>query len=298
MIRLNLISIQSMKLFNQSIDSHMVPTRLASNRTLQSRDKRWRYCLAASLALTCVTSWAQTTAMAEGSATRSGGFVGLGLDFSPRYQGADESKTIGVPGFEYHWANGLFAGGTKGLLGFQLHSAPTLQFGVALGLDEGRMASESRYLIGMGDVAARGTLNLHANAAISDKFELSARLRVGSGNSAQGKLINLGASYGFLSASTTRMSFNVEAVFANTDYMQDYFGVSSEQAGTSGYKRYSPVSGLRDVTVGLDLQHDVSKEWMLFASLNSTTLSNIARESPLVRKANYNSAVAGIAYSF
>jgi outer membrane scaffolding protein for murein synthesis (MipA/OmpV family) len=183
-------------------------------------------------------------------------------------------------------------------VGFQLNATPQLQLGLALGLDEGREASDSRYLTGMPDIDARGTLNMHAKAAINDQFGLSAGLQLGSGSSGKGGLLNVGASYGVLLAPATRMSFNVEATLGNADYMHDYFGVSAAQASASGYKRYTPNSGLRDVTVCLGLQHQISSEWMLFTSLNSTTLSNAAKDSPLVRIASSQSAFVAVAYSF
>lgn len=285
----------SMTFSYQFRENRKAQARTASNPT---RAKYWAYLLSASLTLPSVASWAQTKPAAEDNAARSGGYVGLGINVAPRYQGADESRISGIPGFEYHWTNGLFAGGTDGLVGFQFDAARQLQLGVALGLDEGRKASDSRYLAGMGNVVARGTLNMHAKAAINDQFGLSAGLRLGSGNSAKGGLFNVGASYDILLAPATRMNINVEASFANADYMQAYFGVSAAQGSTSGYKRYTPNSGLRDVTVGLGLQHDISPEWMLFARLNSTKLSKAAKDSPLVRKTTSQSTFAGIAYRF
>ncbi len=279
-------------------ENRRAQARIASNPTSRPRATHWAYLLLAGLALPSVASWAQTTPTAGDSTTRRGGYVGLGLNVASRFQGSDEFKTTIIPGFEYHWENGLFAGGTDGLVGFQLNAAPKPQIGVALGLDEGRKASDSRYLTGMGNVSARGTLNMHVKAAINDQFGLGAGLRLGSGNSSEGSLLNLGASYDVLLASATRMTFNVDANLANADYMQDYFGVNAAQASASGYKRYTPKAGLRDVTVGLGLQHQISRELMLFGRLTSTTLSNAAKDSPLVRKATSQSAFAGIAYSF
>ncbi|MFZ3026096.1 MipA/OmpV family protein [Rhodoferax sp.] len=250
------------------------------------------------MALFSAASWAQIKPTEEANAAKSGGYVVLGVSAAPRYQGADETRTTGIPGFEYHWTNGLYVGGTDGLVGFQLNATPQLQLGLGLGSDEGRKASDSRYLTGMGDVDSRGTLNMHAKAAINDQFEMSAGLQLGSGSSGKGGLLNLGASYGVSLAPATRMSFNVEATLANADYMHDYFGVSAAQASASGYKRYTPNSGLRDVTVGLGLQHQISSEWMLFTNLNSTTLSNAAKDSPLVRKSTSQSPFVGVAYSF
>jgi len=72
---------------------------------------------------------AQTKSTNEDSAGKTGGYVVLGVNVAPHYQGADESKTTGIPGFEYHWASGLFVGGTDGLVGVQLNATPQLQIG-------------------------------------------------------------------------------------------------------------------------------------------------------------------------
>lgn len=184
------------------------------------------------------------------------------------------------------------------VVGFQLNATPQLQLGLALGGDDGRKASDSRYLAGMGDVDERATLNLYAKAAVNDQFGLSTGLQLGVGNFGKGGLLIVGASYGVSLTPATRMGFNVLATLANADYMQDYFGVSAAQASASGYKRYTPKSGLRDITVGLGVQHQISREWMLITSLNSTTLSDAAKDSPLVRKATSQSAFVAVAYNF
>lgn len=287
-----------MKLFQQTRANREAQAHTTPTPTIRPHARQWAYLLLAGLALPGAASWAQTKHTAEDSAAKSGGYVGLGVSAAPRYQGADESKTKVVPGFEYRWANGLFVGGSDGLVGVQFDATPQLQLGLALGVDEGRKASVSRYLTGMGDVDARGTLNLYAKAAVTDQLSLSAGLKLGAGSSGKGGLLNLGASYGVSLAHDIRMSFNVGATLASASYMQDYFGVSAAQASASGYKRYTPGSGRRDVTVGLGLQQQISREWMLITSLNSTTLSNSAKDSPLVRKATSQSAYVAVAYSF
>ena len=287
-----------MTLIYQTRAHRKAQAHTASTPTIRPRAKQWAYFLLAGLALPSAASWAQTKPTAEDSAAKSGGSVGVGVNVAPRYQGSDESRTTGIPGFEYRWANGLFVGGADGVVGFQLNATPQLQLGFALGGDGGRKESESRYLAGMGDVDERATLNLYAKAAVNDQFGLSTGLQLGAGSSGKGGLLNVGASYGVSLAPATRLNFNVGATLANADYMQHYFGVSAAQASASGYKRYTPNSGLRDVTVGLGLQYQISREWMLFTTLSSSTLSNAAKDSPLVRKATSQSGFVSVAYNF
>lgn len=296
MAKRHLTNIETMKLTQQTLANCTPNIPMAS--TTRPRTTHWAYLLLAGMSVPSAAVWAQTQPTAEASAAKSSGSVGVGVNVAPRYQGADESRTTGIPGFEYRWTNGWFVGGADGVLGFQLNATPELQLGLAIGGDEGRKASDSRYLAGMGDVDERATLNLYAKAAVNDQLRLSTGLQLGVGSSGKGGLLNLGASYGVSVAPATSMSFNVGATVANADYMQDYFGVSAAQSSASGYKRYTPSSGLRDVTVGLSLQHQMSREWMLITSVNSTTLSSAAKDSPLVRKATSQSAFAAVAYSF
>lgn len=285
----------TMTLFQQTRANRKAQARTTPNITIRPRATYWVCLLLAGLALPTTASRAQTKPSAEAGGS---GYVGIGVNFAPRYQGSDESRTSGIPGFEYHWANGMFVGGTDGLVGVQLNATPQLHLGLALGLDEGRKESDSRYLTGMGDVVDHGTFNLFAKVAVNDQLGLSTGLQLGTGNSGKGGLLNVGASYGVSLAPATRLSFNVGATLANSEYMQDYFGVSAAQASATGYKRYIPDSGVRDVTVDIGLQHQITREWMLFTTIKSTTLSNAAKESPLVRKATSQSAYAGVAWSF
>lgn len=266
--------------------------------TFSSRSGKWLSLLVAGLSLHCAAAGAQSLAAAESGAPRSGGYVGIGVNVGPRYQGSDETRTRAIPGFEYHWLSGWFVGGANGLVGFEINASPQLQFGIALGVDEGRKASRSRYLAGMGDIDVRGTMNLFAKAAITDDLSISASLQAGAGDSKKGALLNLNASYGFQLSSTLRMNVNVGATAANSDYMQEYFGISAGQAIATRYRRYNPDSGCRDVTVGLSVIQQVNREWMLIASLNNSRLAGPAKDSPLVRKASGNSAYATLAYSF
>lgn len=241
---------------------------------------------------------AQTESEPSASGRQGGGFVGLGVRAAPRYQGADESKTRGIPAFSYQWSNGLFAGGSDGLLGYQHKATEHLQLGAALGMDEGRAASGSRDLTGMGDVTSRATLNLHAKLALSSQLEISAAAQMGSGIDAKGGLVQLGASYGISLTSAIRVRLHVKATWANDDYMQDYFGVNVRQSADTGYKAYTPGASLRDITLGVGVQHPLNGQWMLFGGLNHTTLSDAASASPLTRKTAYQSAFAGLVYRF
>ncbi|QDL55355.1 MipA/OmpV family protein [Rhodoferax aquaticus] len=250
------------------------------------------------LALPCAAAWAQADGKAPAGRPSSGGFIGVGVGSGPTYPGSDQQRTAAVPIGEYRWANGVYVGGRDGLLGVQMSATQQLQLGLAIGMDTGRKESDSSYLAGMGDIAAKGTLNAYAKLALSEQWGLSSSVQLGAGSAGKGGLLNLGASYSIPVAPSTHLSLNAGATLANADYMQDYFGVNSTQASASGYKSYTPSAGLRDVSVGLGLHHQFDRNWMLIGGLTSTSLSNAAKDSPLVRKSTSQNAFVAVAYSF
>lgn len=254
--------------------------------------------LVLTLALPCAAAWAQADGNSPTGKPTSGGFIGMGVGSGPTYQGSDQQRTAGQAIGEYRWANGVYVGGRDGLLGVQMNATPQLQLGLAIGMDTGRKESDSSYLAGMGDIAAKGTLNAYAKLALTEKWGLSSSIQLGAGSGGKGGLLNLGASYNIPLAQSTHLSLNAGATLANADYMQDYFGVNATQASATGYKSYTPSAGLRDVSVGLGLHHQFDRNWMLIGGLTSTSLSNTAKDSPLVRKATSQSAFAAVAYSF
>lgn len=254
--------------------------------------------VAVGLLIAGTSAHAQTEPEPSVGGSQSGGFVGLGLRTVPRYQGADEFKTSGIPAFSYQWSHGLFVGGSDGLLGYQNKTTEHLLLGVALGMDEGRSASDSRDLAGMGDISARPTLNLHAKMTVVERLEVSASMQMGSGSDSKGGVVQLGASYGIPLNTTTRVRLHVKATWANGDYMQDYFGVNPSQSAVAGYKVYTPGGGLRDVTVGVGVQHPLNAQWTLLGGLSHTTLSEAASASPLTRNSTYQSVFAALAYRF
>lgn len=278
--------------------NYFVHTFLTSAPTKRPNSARAARALLLGLSLPCAVAWAQTDAGNATGRPSSGGSIGIGVGSAPTYQGSDQRRSTGQPIGEYRWANGFFVGGTDALAGFQMNATPKLQLGLGIGQDGGRKESDSSYLAGMGDIAAKGTANAFAKYALSEQIALSSGLQLGAGSSGKGSLLNLGASYTLPVGATTQLSFNLGATLANTDYMQDYFGVNAAQAGASGYKIYTPNSGLRDVSVGLSLIHQIDQRWMLISGLTSTTLAQSAKDSPLTRSTTSQSAFAALAYTF
>lgn len=261
----------------------------------------------ASLALLCSPALSQTAPDSQAdtdtqttpqapSSPKSGGSISTGFASGPVYLGSDERRTMaGVIG-SYQWANGLSIGANG--IGWRLSRDEQLQYGVGLGVSAGRKEGDSIHLRGMGDVKDQLTFRGYVNASVAKGITLSSALELGSGNTRDGGVLQLGATYSTPINATLGLNLSVGVAFANADHMASYFGVNADQSAASGYARYTPSGGLRNVGVGLGLNYTLTPNWALAVGLTGTALASVAKDSPIVRQPNYVSALAGVVFNY
>lgn len=259
-----------------------------------------QFALTAGLLVASCTTTAQTfdavrlNAAAPG---KDGGFIGVGAIATTQYQGSDERRTAYLPVAEYQWANGWFAGAGNGL-GYNFSKESSMQYGARLTFDMGRDESRSIALRGMGDIAAKAEVGGFFNYNFAEGFTLSSSLRTGSGKDNNGTLLDLGVGYSTKLNDRIRLSTGLNATWANSNYMQEYFGVSGSQATSSGYAVYTPNASLRDTRVRIGLTYQMDPRTSVTAAVSSSSLSDEAKRSPLVRQADTVNGVIAIAYAF
>ena len=228
---------------------------------------------------------------------QDGGLIGLGFIGGTEYRGSDERKTTAVPLIDYQWANGWFAGTGNGV-GYNFSKRTDLQYGARLTFDQGRKSGDSTALKGMGDIDARPEGGVFLNYSVLPDLTLTSSLRMGSGEGGKGSLLDLGAVYSVAIAPQWRVAAGVAATMANADYQQSYFGVTAAQSATSGYAVYTPSSGLRDARINLSLSYQWDARTSITTGLSSSSLSDDAKKSPLVRRGDTVSGIVAVAYAF
>ncbi len=228
---------------------------------------------------------------------RDGGNFGLALVNGRKYAGSDERRTMLLPGLDYVWSNGWFAGTANGV-GYNFSSQPLMSYGLRLTADFGRSESRSRYLQGMGNVNAAAEVGGFLNFSLNRELVLTSSLRYGAGVDRNGLLLDVGAVYATEVAPRWRLGLGAATTYANASYQQSYFGVTARQALTSGYAAYAPGAGLRDLRLNVSLAHGFSQKVGVFAALSAGRLLGDAKASPLTREAGSVSLVAAVTYGF
>lgn len=226
-----------------------------------------------------------------------GGTVGAAVLITGKYQGSDESRVRVLPSIDYQWANGFFAGALNGI-GYNASTQSDTAYGVRITADFGRKERRSDALRGLGDIDARPELGAFFNVNAASGITLSSSLRYGSGNERKGLLVDLGAGWSTSLSPNLRVGSTLATTWANSDYMQEYFGIGAAQAARSAYAQFEPGAGFRDVRLGAGLVYRLGPAWSMAGSLTYTELLGDAKRSPIVREEGRASAVLALGYSF
>ena len=225
------------------------------------------------------------------TAIRVGAVVLSGQSF----QGASEQKTSALPGVFIQASNGLFADPLNGV-GYSFEPIGDLQYGLRVNIDTGRSVETA--LPGFEKINARANLGAFANYTVNDKLTLRSAIRLGLGEDSKGSLLHVGGSYKLLQAGFFGVTANASLKYADSNYMQSYFGVTSAQFAASGIKAYKPSAGFAAAKVGLTAGTPLSREVFVFANVSVQRLMGDAANSPIVSKKTQPSAFIGGVYSF
>ena len=242
------------------------------------------------------------------------GFVGLGLISAPDYEGSDDQETTAAPFGKYIWASGRWAhlggsGGSEkaGRLSLNLittDSSEAWTFGPLLQYRLKRDDDvENQQVEKMKEVDAATELGVFVGFETGPwSAELSFSGDVSDEH--DGYLVYLKGGYDLMKTSKVLVAVGAETSWADSNYMDTYFGVDNKNVGTSGLPFYNADSGFKDVGLSLTGVYFFNKTWAVGAVASYTRMLNDAEDSPLVEgnqgvgDKNQLSGIAAVAYSF
>ena len=215
----------------------------------------------------------------------------------PKYNGSDERRAAAYPMFDAQWKNGAFFSAINGL-GYNFSKNPGLQYGLRMSLEAARDESRSGKLRGLGDVSTTIEPGAFFNYNLDQNFSLASSVRYGSGTEHNGVQLSIGARATTLLSPQHRFSASIGVNWANSSYMQSYFGVNAAQSAASGYTQYTPSSGISDVKLGANWSWNIDSNWSLTTGASITRLSGDAGKSPFVFQRNPVTIYSAASYRF
>ncbi len=206
--------------------------------------------------------------------------AGLGASYGPGYLGADESDA--EPWFILR--NVTLGEGGEEKQGFSI--IPSLNY---LGK---RDAADYDDLNGMDDISRAYELGFKLSY-VSGPFTSYTHIRKGFGGH-HGVVGQIGTRYRHDFGDRLTFWAGAELQAGDDKFTDTYFGVSADEAVTSGYDEYSPGGGFYEANLNLEARYMLNDDWAVLGRAKYGRLLEDAADSPLVKDKNQPEISIGI----
>jgi outer membrane scaffolding protein for murein synthesis (MipA/OmpV family) len=219
--------------------------------------------------------------------------IGAAIRSRPAYDGSASQTADLIPVLHYY-GKALFARTTQGILegGARTPLASGLVFGVQLAYEEGRKTSESEFLRSRNIPELKPRVSGGAHLEWDGKLgpvpvTLLGRVRQQI-DCDRGAQADLRLTAGVYASGPLQAGVFTQATWANGKSVRTYYGRPG----------FDPDGGLLFASLGALGSYDLSRRWVLVASVEGRRLQGDAARSPLVERKSNAYASAGIAYRF
>ncbi len=209
--------------------------------------------------------------------------LGGGVAVRPTFEGSDKYRVSPIPFFSVIYRDMISLDAT-GLNAYWRYE--NLQIGGGITYNLGRSTDDSLFgqgdsrLAGMGKVPATVGLRGFANYRLGPvMLGTSITKFFVEGNN--GLLIDGGIGVPYRVTDKLMLMGRLSTTWADGNYMRNFFGVTAAQSAASGYAAYGATSGLKDISLSLGVQYQLTQNWLVSTNLRFTQLLSSAKDSPL-----------------
>jgi MipA family protein len=216
--------------------------------------------------------------------------LGGGVSILPSYEGADSFAVGGYPIIKFNrlqLSNGFTIGGDDGK-GFGLRPS--------FGVRGERDSADHPELTGLNTIDTAVELGVGADYEI-DQARFYGDIRRGvTGH--DGFVGELGAELVLQPIDRLTFSAGPRLSFADSEYMNTYFGVTAAEALASGKPAYTADGGLKSAGISARVRYEFSNQWGVEGSAAWDRLVGDAADSPIVQSEDQFSARFGVFRKF
>ncbi|MEM6706529.1 MAG: MipA/OmpV family protein [Acidobacteriota bacterium] len=209
--------------------------------------------------------------------------AGLEVENEPTFPGSDDSEIEPFPEFQITWrgARGHQYYLGLGELGAKFRLSSSSAFVLSGGLEDGRDAEEDERLAGLDEIEDGFDLALSYWRRWGP-WLAAAQVQTDVGND-KGTVWFLGGGYERdLAEGRYRLRLGVDLSGADAQHLRTELGITSAEAARTDFQEYQPGSGLKTLTLGVELDRWWGR-WGLLLSLEAERYLDAAKESPLIQ---------------
>lgn len=227
------------------------------------------------------------------------GFVGAGVGFAPRFEGASDVDAIPLLVGRVAWGGiTVELDGTEARL--DVSAINGLGFGPAVRFRGGRDDDVDSAAVARLDeiddaVEVGGFLRYGRPFGLASADEGVVRLDVlaDATGAHSGVVATLTAAYTFRPVERLGLTIAAATRLVSDDYAETYSNVSAAGAAASGLTPFEASGGLRDVGLSLVATYAVSGRWGVFGIVSASRLVGDAADSPIVKREGEATQVFG-----
>ncbi|MBK5143909.1 MipA/OmpV family protein [Budviciaceae bacterium BWR-B9] len=268
------------------------------NKNQKNRTIGIRLLLVAFGALSCGNVFANYQPESGNSLT-----LGVATAVEPKYSGAKKMAFTVLPVFDYQMENGLFASTLRGI-GYR-GEIGNFDYSAALNYRSERKSKDLRdsqdkkgTLKGMGNVKASMVADLGLGYSLTDYLSVNAQMNLPLTEDKNGNAMQVGMDALLLQTDRHQIGWNIATHFADSKYMQTYYGVTQRQSEKTGLKQYKPKAGIYAVSTELSWRYGAADGWSLTTKAGVAQLMRDASKGPLIRRKAEPGAGLMVAYTF
>jgi MipA family protein len=210
--------------------------------------------------------------------------LGGGGGFNPDYEGSNDYTFSPIPMVSASYKNYVFVNGPSARVNFLglLGDDFPVMAGVSAGLGGGRKHSANKALDNLGDIDSGLDVGGFVGSQLGP-IQLGMELSKEVGDKRDGMYANFTLGYMQPIGDQFAVNLGVSAGWADQNWMQEYYGVTSAQSVASGYTKYDGKAGFKSVGIMAGADYMITEHITLGLNVGYTKLLDNAANSPIVK---------------
>lgn len=219
--------------------------------------------------------------------------LGAGFQVEPKFEGSEDLEISPVPMFSADFGEYVSVDPS----GVDIKTLDYNGFTVTghLGYDSGRDDDDANHLDGLGDIGAGAVLGVNLGYETGPfAFETSLEKIVGGSD---GLTATFGAQY---AVDFDRFTFSIgpSITWADSNYMESYFGVTDRRSVKSGLSSFDADAGFKRVDLDASATYMMTDHWLIRGEVGLGYLIGDAADSPVSEQSFQPSTMFTIGYRF
>jgi outer membrane scaffolding protein for murein synthesis (MipA/OmpV family) len=207
--------------------------------------------------------------------------IGLGVATVPDYEGSDDQKGVPLLMLKGNYDSGRFFSLLGTNLKVNLVPSKMYSFGPVLNYRMQRHAVENDQVDAMEAIDAAFEAGAFGGIDVNN-FLLGVEFLGDVSSEYDGYLVQATAGYRWRAAENLTITPKVFTTYADSNYMDTYFGVNTHNRDYSTLPDYEADSGMKDVGLNLVVDYKPWDQWGIMGILSYSSLLNDAKDSPIV----------------